>query len=791
MRYLVRNRKISGRLLGPFMAIALVAVTMLSVAFFANRPVSAGTNQPLSASWLASYCSGNPTHYYEGVYFANSSGTYLGVSPELTIPAGSDRVYITYKMETWFCQKRTQWLRWDAGSFAVKENGVGPNLFTVQSRSPSDTSVTIDPNPGAIRHVSNILANGYITIPSSWKSGEVKNLCMEYSRPVSGYTGGHHEWGPPACSWVTIKYAPDWSTSGTSSVSQSTAAPGDTVSWTHRINKSGRTDTNASIWSQVVNSNAWSGVHSTLWIPSGRTNGVIRIIEGTSSVRRTITQDDVGKVFCQEVQWDPISSSGDRNGRVITPACVSVPYNYNLTPSIDSGSVPSRVTPSNTVSPTGSVSNDGPTKSKDDTIWQLTKFVVKSGGPVASAPVNDNLAPCGTSGPRAGNKYGAVNSSCWDIGSGGGAISPEASRSVVSGPTSVPGDLAVGDKLCFVLSARDRSHNPGSTRWRHSAPRCAVVAKSPKVDVLGGDLWTRGGVTTSTSQGSDASSKFGSSSEYATAANNLVNGLSSQLKFKKLPPVSQAAGMCTFSDLTLGNATSTTSGSTTSFNCADNAIGRYTILPAINRASTQLASSSGASALGAGNISIDDLNSLDSKAYTKASGNITIGRSDISAGKQVIISAANSDVYINDDITYTTDELNSISQIPQVVIIARNIYISQNTSQVDSWLVAAPTGTTNGYLNTCYLGVYANRNDLVSGLHAEVCDRPLTVNGPVTAKKLLLRRTAGSNNYGRDEQLISGETFNLRPDAYLWLYNRNSASAGIPTTLTKELPPRY
>jgi len=108
-------------------------------------------------------------------------------------------------------------------------------------------------------------------------------------------------------------------------------------------------------------------------------------------------------------------------------------------------------------------------------------------------------------------------------------------------------------------------------------------------------------------------------------------------------------------------------------------------------------------------------------------------------------------------------------------------------SRVDAWLVASGTGQ-HGRLNTCRISS-ADETTLGAGLNATVCNTKLTVNGPVVANHLLLRRTAGAGpgNAAGDP----AEVFNLRPDAYMWASYRASLSGQLKTVNTIELPPRY
>ncbi|MET0980043.1 MAG: hypothetical protein ABWX90_02205, partial [Candidatus Saccharimonadales bacterium] len=121
-----------------------------------------------------------------------------------------------------------------------------------------------------------------------------------------------------------------------------------------------------------------------------------------------------------------------------------------------------------------------------------------------------------------------------------------------------------------------------------------------------------------------------------------------------------------------------------------------------------------------------------------------------------------------------------ISQVPQVIIIARNINITNAATQIDAWLLT--TGAT-GAINTC------SDRALTAPLNATVCNNQLTVNGPVVTEHLHLRRTAGSDtaaDAGRP-----AEVFNLRPDAYLWAQARASQAGKAQTVYSVELPPRF
>ena len=167
---------------------------------------------------------------------------------------------------------------------------------------------------------------------------------------------------------------------------------------------------------------------------------------------------------------------------------------------------------------------------------------------------------------------------------------------------------------------------------------------------------------------------------------------------------------------------------------------------------------------------------------------ITIGNSTtpkvIAKGQWVIINAPGADVTIAGDILYEGTDLRSIADIPQLVIIAKNIYINPNVRQVDAWLIAKGTNASEGILDTCRISTsYATQ------LTTNLCVDRLTVNGPVMAQHLWLRRTAGSGAGAQSGD--PAEVFNLRPDAYLWGFARASTAGSVQTVYTNELPPRF
>ena len=118
--------------------------------------------------------------------------------------------------------------------------------------------------------------------------------------------------------------------------------------------------------------------------------------------------------------------------------------------------------------------------------------------------------------------------------------------------------------------------------------------------------------------------------------------------------------------------------------------------------------------------------------------------------------------------------------------------IKSDVRRIDAWLI-----NPEGSINTCFYNGGGNDTPvaMISPTEAHPCyTNELLVNGPVAAKHLFLRRSGGQdqNPAGTTRyQSVAGETFNLRPDAYLWAMNQpGKAHEKFTTVDVKDLPPR-
>jgi len=403
-----------------------------------------------------------------------------------------------------------------------------------------------------------------------------------------------------------------------------------------------------------------------------------------------------------------------------------------------------------------------------DTQWKLTQLIVQ---PNVAVPTLNNTSS--SSEPCA--YYGSKGvSNCTTVKNGNGIFDKNGNNSEALATFYANiGDYAAGTKICFVFSVQPRAgwyKTNVDTQWNHSAlsltNNCVVVVKKPKVQVWGGDLYAKTGVSTSTSIKSinGTSSMFGSWVEYGIFSAGLVKGTASGAAFAGSGLVGYNSA-CNYSRLSFANVTE---GNTSCIVGAEK-IGYYNAsLPNIDVAASFPIASSTPTVTS----SLDNLQGT----YT-ATGNVTITGGNIKKGQWIVINAPNANITISGNINYTDETLNSVMDIPQVVIIAGNINITDNVTNVDSWLMAS------GSLNTC------SSVSTDTKLTINICNQELVINGPVSAGKIYLRRTAGSNTGAASGD--PAEVINLRADAYLWSAARATSIGKVHTVYTTELPPRF
>jgi len=602
--------------------------------------------------------------------------------------------------------------------------------FTTTDKSESFTS-TYKIAPDVISAPDPV--TGLVTTTPSPDRGKI--FCRSTAAdPKSSVSNGKIVSDPKCVGVDVYVIPPQWSvTPGVTvdvngTVGETIASIGDVINWKHTVTSSGPNETGAEVYYTYENTQglpAGSGNYYDNSLPEGTSVGDFASFVSNPSY--TVQTGDGGKTFCRRTKAQP-HASWDYGEVRSGEACVSVPYEYTLTPHI---SFPTEYVEAggSVTTDTLYINNSGPTQSEPDSEWKLTKKI----GSGAEVPK----------------------------GSGSGITFLEGDTHL-SPYSDSETDEPAGTRLCYTLSVR--KHTQDDPGWA-TAEACVTIGKKPKVQVWGGDLFVGGLVRTSTSDkkiGSDTR-RFGSWVEYGMIANSTINGAGSGAAFANngLPA---SPSPCTASALSFTNATSPTS------NCSGSqTIGNYTntrTMPDVAASFPTNASTP------APQPNLDNLQGI----YT-TSGNFTISGGNISKGRWIVINAPTANITIAGNITYTPENLSFISDIPQVVIIANTITINSGVENVDAWLIAKTND--NSSISTC--------GDQ-PGININECKQPLRVNGPVMTNHLYLKRTYGSGTGTNSGD--PAEIFNLRADSYLWSVGRATSNGRIQTVYTTELPPR-
>ena len=541
------------------------------------------------------------------------------------------------------------------------------------------------------------------------------------------------------------------------------------------INKSSRYSIGTPI-NFTYNSGAWQGLQRTVTI---RFNvATINTFDG--NVSQCLAN---GKVLTVDAdQFDRC----DRRDVTYDFTFFIVPV-WNLNPTITVNPANSAFT-GETVTTSPAVKNiaEG---SSSGTNWVVNSMTYPAGSTPPNTPAtSDNYGQTTANLKRPCAYFTTVGArNCQTESSGTGNYAP--GDTALSNVDAIIGNYPLGTKVCFTLSVWSKDNtdlNVANQVWAHSAPACLIVARSPNVQIHGGDLKigqkfadVAGVVPPASATGHistrvvGASKKtFGSWIEYGMFTTNEVVGVGSGSAYG-------GGGLdsytnCRANPITFANTATTNA-------CANgDKLGKFdykgSVIPnvAAQFPVTKLTLQIGA----------NDLMDQSKQGTFTADGDISLNGGMLNPKRLVVINAPNSTVTINVDMKYSPGPYNSIMELPQLIIIAKNIIIKDNVKQIDGWLIAkGSTIGTDGKINTC-ASVGEN-----APLTATVCTTPLVINGPVMAQKLFLRRTPGGGA-GVDAS-TAAETINLRSDAYLWGMAHNANSGRLTTVYETELPPRY
>lgn len=540
-----------------------------------------------------------------------------------------------------------------------------------------------------------------------------------------------HQCANPIGTLGPLTPAPSYTINGTSSVSDTTVIPGQTITFTHTLTNSGPDDApnvNYTVYQDGVAKA--SGGPFTLGVTTNTVNtNTFKIPNNTLPNTK----------FCQWVHYTPkdqLGGSGDS-----AQACATVIADFELTPTVTASTTAAQQNDS--ISFTYQVFNPGPTPSTTTTC----KIVGNNHGP-GYTPLpqqdTDRTSDAGYVPP--------------------GTVCP--TNFLVPGPTTVAtetvdvGNVSPGSRICRSLVVNPKNQTGGP---RASAEACVVIAKTPYVHFQGNDVWAGGGfadvtpacntsskITTSAHALKDGS-VAGSGVEYGAFALGKITNFGSAGK-AIVNPAAAAGKMLTFSNVNSSNLGFYGAPQ----HCINSYVATYSGTPVTTQPGTIDVNQ------GSGTYQINGPHTFH--------GNVP------NQSQQIWL--VNGDVTIDGDIKYS-DSYGSLGDIPSLVIIATgNINVQQGVKQMDGLFV------TKGTFNTC--------SDAPAGnLSVNDCKDQLVINGSVIAGSLTLLRTYGADGGDDVARKNPAEVFNFNAEMYLKSALNGSGASTLRTVDEKDLPPRY
>lgn len=521
--------------------------------------------------------------------------------------------------------------------------------------------------------------------------------------------------------------------------------------------------------------------------------------------RYIVKSGDAGQTLCQwlRMSWN----NGSWQQRFTPKACVKIPYHYPPPPDEpkdkSSGIVPitkarqDKVQAGDTVTFDYRVENPtGPTKTRPFEYHNYT-FILKRG---TSLPADKEDRPAyyaswkgdGVS-CKGGRSLGwrwnnnpslsAINPCVgWDTGATGVVLNVGDSHTLSKSYGVYGSWLAQpGDKICSYIAVDNNwsvtNDKPADT-FRASNIACAVVTKSPNLNLSGSDSYANKGFQGASVSKSDkvpGTDKRGSYSQYG-----LLTGDTKVTNFG-------SAGYTTADSNYHHLACKLSYANTDSAqgNCNDLKWLKPAGLP---KKSLSMPSSTNTTPLpGGSNV---DLGGLQSGNYKAGSGSLKI-HGDLGKGTHITIFAEQADVTITGKIDADVGPYTKLSDIPSFTIMAKNIKVNPGVSLITGTYVA------KDHFESCNNG--AQEKGPTLGVEG-VCKNKLKVNGAiVSVNSPIFRRTFGAGNLQEDNQWktdrisSTAEWINYTPN--LWLTTSNGSSGnqleGLTTTQVTNLPVRY
>ena len=407
-------------------------------------------------------------------------------------------------------------------------------------------------------------------------------------------------------------------------------------------------------------------------------------------------------------------------------------------------------------------------------------------------------------------------------------------------------DIAAGKRICvqtavypinsgaeYNINANNYDINSPSS-WSYSPEVCFTVAKKPSLQVWGGNIFSRGKITTANStkrslagysayeykiEGDHGIHFFGSFGELGLIASGQVLGLSSAastgygnnnsgtLSPNPLdgfynnssntpnPGGSSTSSLCRLSQLSFSNTMcgdtmkgvgllGKSSSTTTLENDKTNILGKF--IKELDSPNTGTY------------VVLNDRNKAqaDGTYYYYNNADLEVGNSaaEVSVASSTIqMVHSDNTVYVRGNIVYG-DTYKKYSELPKLVLYGKNVVIDCNVTRIDALIIADekvvtcnnfsnPSGGNN--VNDGNLAKYA-RNHINEAANSQ----QLKINGAVVTKTLIANRTYGAATGANS--IVPAEIINFDPTLYMWggLGNEEGSDGDLEVTMMKEMAPR-
>ncbi len=375
-------------------------------------------------------------------------------------------------------------------------------------------------------------------------------------------------------------------------------------------------------------------------------------------------------------------------------------------------------------------------------------------------------------------------------------------------------DYNAGTKMCLAAavypatSGSDANLDPnGDGEWAVSDANCFTIYKKPSIQVWGGNVFSAGTLRTPLAgkrhirnfndfdiSRSSVASAFGSFTELSLSSIGVVSGFAS----------GAANG---YSQNYSGSLTPSFRGEPSDpkmpggfldYNWRFEKMSRLTfanankdglakdVAPGLGSNIAKSSSDNDRASLVSTFVNMSDDEATErSVTVLKKSSNYELNKDEFSFGNgQTIVIYAKDpnsnnyyDVTIRNNIEYPTEKYYDLSDIPKMIIFAKNINISCDVDRIDAVLIA------NSNVDTCYDGSKNDVND-------ERRSKQLIINGSVIANKLIADRTYGAATGSRS--IVPAEIINYDTTLYLWGVKKADVTetGKLDTTYMRELAPK-